>query len=91
MLLKATSGGWGWNTWEWYRVIDGQEQAIPGTKLEIQYKPLTAVEIQGNVYRTFIAHEQQNYFVDDTFSTGGIQFQFKGVVELEGIEVLRLP
>jgi len=94
MLLEATKcwvGRWT-HCWEWYKVVDGQAQVIPGTRFEGKRAvSLTAVEIEGNVYRTFMDYEQKNYFVDETFSTGGIQFQFKGVVELEGIQVLRVP
>ncbi|MDM8527474.1 PASTA domain-containing protein [Anaerolineales bacterium HSG24] len=75
----------------WYRVIDGEKQEIPETRVKLKRGDFS-FEIQDNVYRTIIQGEQKIRFVDDTFDSGGFIMQHGegGDFQLEGIEVTTL-
>lgn len=78
---------------KWYKSIGGQSQEIPGALFTInRYKPHDFyIEVQDNIYRTFMDGERVLYFVEDTYSSGGISLRLAGSVIVGDIGVLSLP
>ena len=94
MLFQCGSGSTGtWHGCGWSKVINGEAQAIPGTGFNVWMKkaPPLRLEVEGNIYRTFLHGDQKVYFVDDTFSNGGFGLRYSGDFQLEGVEVRAMP
>jgi hypothetical protein len=72
MVVKCTSG----NSCEWFKVVDGEEQKIPGSKFHLNRgdEQQLSLEMHDNIYLTFHKNEQVNRFIDDTFSNGWFSF-----------------
>lgn len=81
--------------WEWYKVVSGEEQKIPGTYVETKYGwggNLLRIEAEGNIYRLLIGSHEVTSLADNTFDKGGIGFIVRGAhLSMESVEVSRLP
>jgi hypothetical protein len=90
MVLKSDFSGWEGARMTWYRMVQGKEQEIPGSGFwgsDGDFK----IEIEGNVYRTYIKGERRLFFVDDTYRNGGmVLIVNRGGYELGGIEIVAL-
>lgn len=82
----------------WRRIIKGQPQDIPAAAFSIDtaHAPLNLksleVEVENNVFRTFVNGERQVYFVDDTFANGGFALQARGAhTSFDSFEAITLP
>jgi hypothetical protein len=97
IYLRTTYGCSGISQkWEWFRVVDGQEKEIPGTRAEKWITgggSLLRIEVEGSTYRLFLDGERLIYFNDDTFAKGGIGLLSpgEGPVTIDDLEVLPLP
>lgn len=82
-----------WPRWQWYRVINGEEQKIPGTYIHRPYgNHDLRIEAEGSTYRLFIDSEQITYFTDNTFDKGGIGVIVTSAdLSMQSVEVNRLP
>lgn len=91
--LEIRDHGANGKQWHWHKVINGQSQEIPGTHFGMRPSgsEFIMLEIQDNIYRTFIDGEQQVYFVDDTFSNGGIVMKCNHEFSLDAIEIVGMP
>ncbi len=95
MVLKF----WGINppSWEWSRVINGEQQKIPGANYNyddwLKGKSRSIkVESEGSTYRFFINDQERVYFTDNTFDRGGIGLIVTGApISMESVEVNQLP
>lgn len=94
MVLKF----WGTNppSWEWSRVINGEQQKIPGANYNfdrrLKRNSLIKVEAEGSAYRIFINDQEVIYFTDNTFDRGGIGLIVTGApINMGSVEVKRLP
>ncbi len=80
----------------WFRVVDGEEQQIPGSKFTL-HDGLLSIEMHGNIYLTIMNDEQVNRFVDDTFNNGGFAWYAEQddygnrKLSVDAIEVEALP
>jgi hypothetical protein len=75
------------------RVINGEEQKIPGSEFEIHKKDEEGkftIEARGNTYRIYFDGEQVKEFVDNSFANGGFQWRGSGTFEVDSIEVRSL-
>jgi len=81
----------------WQRVINGQAQSVVGTDLNCLggsnnlHLEQLELEVEGNVYRTYMNGTRKLYFIDDTFYSGGLSLQCKGSMTLDSVEVLTVP
>ena len=94
MLFESTQEGCG-HAWNWYRVVGGERQLIPGTAIGTRFCQgpndwITEVQLQGNVYRTFKDGKEVLRFVDDTYSDGGVRLRLNGNLTMQGIEMLEM-
>lgn len=96
---KGVGSDWGNNHCHWYTVTDGEAVEIPGTHFVNAGcggcgpgggNPFR-LEVEGNIYRTFISGEQILYFVDDTFQSGGIGLRSIGELAVGSVEVNAIP
>jgi hypothetical protein len=89
MVVKCTSG----NSCEWFKVVDGEEQKIPGSKFHLSRgdEQQLSLEMHDNIYLTFHKNEQVNRFIDDTFSNGGFSFMLSTNSATNSIKVTASP
>jgi hypothetical protein len=96
---KGVGSDWGTNHCYWYTVKDGKAIEIPGTHFNNAGcngcgpgggNPFR-IEVEGNVYRTFINGEQKMRLVNDSFQNGGIGLRSTGTLELGSVEVRAIP
>lgn len=78
----------------WGKVSNGEHQDIPGTIQDGCLGGDIEIEVEDNIYRTFINGEEVMYFADDSYSEGGFIMRVvnkKGGVVIDDIEVYELP
>lgn len=95
MVIKFWDDYSAWRKWEWYKVVNGQEQKIPGTYVYTGYGQggnLVRIEVEGSTYRLFIRSKEITSLTDNTFDRGGIGLIVtRAYLSMESVEVNRLP
>lgn len=79
---------------ECFIVKNGQENPIPQTKVGVGYSKDFRIEVEGNKYRVFSNGERLIFFVDDTFTTGGVNLHFvhsSGQTSMDAFEIRSWP
>lgn len=79
---------------ECFIVKNGQENPIPQTKVDVRYSKDFRIEVEGNKYRIFANGERLIFFVDDTYTTGGVNLHFvqsSGQTSMDAFEIRLWP
>lgn len=88
-------GGWE-PACEWHKVVNGRDEVVPGTHtdripLDRGDDDFFTIEVQGNIYRTFVNGEQKARFADNTFTGGGFAIRFDAEsLRVGSIEIVEL-
>lgn len=96
MRLRCSDKSWGVCFWE--KVVNGEVEEIPGTRtggLDRGNIASCIIEVEGDIYRTHIVEmgggEEDNRFVDSTFTSGGIMLSARGDLRIGDFQVVTLP
>ncbi|MFN8492081.1 MAG: effector-associated domain EAD1-containing protein [Caldilineaceae bacterium] len=77
----------------WFKIINGQEQIVPGDFFRTDKYNIIQVEIQGQTYRFIVDGKEVSKIVDlqHSFDNGSVSILSDDVIMLGSIEVVSLP